>query len=112
MKGALFGVKRVDPRNYRLTQRQEQVLLFMWEFFKENDQLPPAHTIKENFGFSSDNGPYEMCVALERKGFLAKNSVNKFKFTQKAKDEMEGRVINIWSGLVSTKPPLVAGVGL
>jgi len=53
-----------------------------------------------------------MCLALERKGYLTKNAVNKFKFTLKAKNEMEGRAKNIWSGLVSAQPSSVSGVGL
>ena len=98
----------MNPRSRNISKRQEQVLLFMWEFFQENDQLPPAHTIKENFGLLSDNGPYEMCEALCRKGYLARNMVNKFKFTQKARDAFVQCPVSGWGVLTELERRRIA----
>lgn len=64
------------------TARQREVLHFMRCFLLENDQLPPMHAIAEHFGFRSTNAANDYLAALERKGFIERNAVGKFRFVR------------------------------
>lgn len=79
-KAAIFGERKVSrPRNM-LTDRQAQVLLFMWEFYEANDQLPPCMFICAHFGWKSPNAVQTHVEALESKGWIERNTVGKYKF--------------------------------
>jgi len=65
-----------------LTYRQRDVLHFMRCFLLENDQLPPMHAIAEHFGNSSPNSAQSHINALERKGFIERNAVGKYRFVR------------------------------
>lgn len=66
----------------QLTKQQHKVYVFLDKFFKLNDQLPTLQAICDEFGFNSPNGAYEHLRALETKGLIEKNSVNKWRFTR------------------------------
>jgi len=65
-----------------LPRRQQQVLDFMRAFHAENDQLPPMPEIARHFGFRSANSAVCHAAALERKGFLERNSIGNLRFTR------------------------------
>jgi SOS-response transcriptional repressor LexA len=65
-----------------LTDQQKKVLVFMHQFFSENDQLPTMQAIAEGFGWKSFNAAAEVAIKLEAKGYLERNALNKFKFTR------------------------------
>jgi SOS-response transcriptional repressor LexA len=68
-----------------ITDKQAEVLAFCADFFAGNDQLPTAQVIADRFGWSSANAAWQMLEALHRKGYLARNALHKFKFTDKAR---------------------------
>lgn len=65
-----------------LTPKQEAVLAFLWNFFEVNDQLPPSQLICEAFGWKSKNAAAEMLAAIGNKGFIEKNAVGKYRFSE------------------------------
>lgn len=65
-----------------LSMRQREVLFFLRSFVLENDQLPPASVIRAQFGWASENAAFEHLIVLERKGFLERNAVGKFRFAR------------------------------
>lgn len=83
---AVFADKKVRTQTTQLTARQEQIIHFAWAFYKANDSLPPHNVIAEAMGFKSTNAAYEQLLSLERKGYLARNAVKKFKFTDRSRD--------------------------
>lgn len=64
-----------------LSRRQKEVLNFCGEFFGRNDQLPSRKAICEHFGWASPNSAEEVLQALEAKGYIERNDLNKFRFT-------------------------------
>lgn len=68
-----------------LAPQQRAVLEFCWNFYDSNDQLPPRHLIANHFGWASVNAAEATLQALETKGMVARNAVNKFKFTKAAR---------------------------
>lgn len=64
-----------------MSPRQKEAFTFMVEFFSENDQLPPVHVCAVHMGMAHVNGAYEIGVALEKKGYLERNAVGKYRFT-------------------------------
>jgi SOS-response transcriptional repressor LexA len=66
----------------QLTLTQQSVLGFMRQFFGDNDQLPPMHAIAARFGWVSTNAAHEICLQLERKGYIEKNAVGKYRFAR------------------------------
>ena len=68
-----------------ITDKQAELLLFCAEFHAENDQLPTARAIAERFGWKSANGSYQMMETLRRKGYLARNTLGRYKFTALAR---------------------------
>jgi SOS-response transcriptional repressor LexA len=65
-----------------LTLTQQSVLGFMHQFFADNDQLPPMHAIAKQFGWASTNAAHEICAQLERRGYIEKNVVRKYRFVR------------------------------
>lgn len=66
----------------QLTARQQQVLDFLRAFYAKNDQLPPARSICDHFGWKSDNAAQTFTSILEAKGYIEKNEVGKYRFTR------------------------------
>lgn len=66
------------------TDRQKEVFDFMVAFFIENHQIPPAHVIAKQLGFSSATASWCHIQALARKGFIERNSLGHWKFTHAA----------------------------
>lgn len=65
-----------------LTAKQSDVLAFMRGFFAENDHLPGGPDIARHFGFRSPNAGAEYISALERKGYVERNAVGRYRFTR------------------------------
>lgn len=68
--------------NTNLTARQREVLAYMLQFLADNDQLPPMQSIATHFGLRSPNSAQDHINALERKGFIERNAVGKFRFVR------------------------------
>lgn len=64
-----------------LSNRQSEAFTFMVQFFAENDQLPPVATVAAHMDIFS-NHAHEIAVALEKKGWIERNAVGKYRFTQ------------------------------
>jgi hypothetical protein len=64
-----------------ITDKQAALLLFCAEFYAANDQLPPYHAMSERFGWASDNSGLEAMLALRWKGYVERNALGKWKFT-------------------------------
>lgn len=62
--------------------RRREVLAFMRDFFRNNDQLPPCHVVARHFGFRSENAAHCHMLALEKDGLLQKNAVGKWMFVR------------------------------
>jgi hypothetical protein len=69
-----------------LTERQDEILDYCRDFFSKNHQLPPAHVIAAEFEFNLNAAVTHLKI-LAKKGYLAKNQVGKYKFS----DELTGR---------------------
>lgn len=65
-----------------MTETQKKLLAFMRAFFAENDQLPTIAATKAHFGWKSNNTVAARFYALEAKGFIEKNAVNRYRFTR------------------------------
>ena len=72
----------VQNQQADLTSRQREVLAYMLQFLADNDQLPPMQFIAAHFGFRSPQAAQDHVTALERKGFIERNAVGKFKFVR------------------------------
>lgn len=66
----------------QITRNQRAVYEYLRRFFAENDQLPPCHVIAEYFGWASANAAQNYLAALERKGFIERNAVGKYRFAR------------------------------
>ena len=66
----------------KLTQAQTRVLDYLHEFYTVNDQIPPAHRIAQHFGWASPNAAQQHLERLAARGYLRKNAVGKWRFTQ------------------------------
>ena len=53
-----------------LTQRQEQVFLFVCDVMREENRPPTVREIAEHFGFRSPKAATDHLDALERKGYI------------------------------------------
>ena len=78
-RAVLFGERKFQ-NVHALTQKQHEVLSFMWVFYEENDQPPTMEVICQEFCFKSLNAASDHLRALERKGYLERNALGKFKF--------------------------------
>lgn len=65
-----------------LPPRQREALKLCVEFARENDQLPPYHVLAKRMNCASANSAAEILNALARKGLLARNEVDKFRFAR------------------------------
>lgn len=65
-----------------LTVKQAEVLAYLVEFFKANDQLPPASALRTRFGWSSENAASTYLMALAKKGYIEHNAVGRYRFTR------------------------------
>lgn len=61
--------------------KQAEALSFMITFYAENDQLPPIAVVAQHLGIWG-NHANDLAVALEKKGYIQRNAVGKFKFTE------------------------------
>lgn len=68
-----------------LTDKQLAVFVFMQEFFRENDQLPPQAALQERFGWKHECSADQYRLALERAGYIERNAVGKFRFSREAR---------------------------
>jgi hypothetical protein len=64
-----------------LSRRQSEAFSYLVQFFAANDQLPPIASVAAHMGIFS-NHAHEIAVALEKKGWVERNSVGKYRFTQ------------------------------
>jgi SOS-response transcriptional repressor LexA len=64
------------------TGRSLQVLGFMVEFHKKNDQLPSARAIANHFGWASTNAAYSHMERLAKAGHIEKNDAGKYRFSR------------------------------
>ena len=76
-----------------LTGRQQQVVDFMWGFYRENDMLPGMNDICRHFSWASSNAALTHVREIEKRGYIELNAVEKYRFTamfhaeqQQAKD--------------------------
>lgn len=58
----------------KLTDRQEQVLTLIRDFFLENGQAPSLGELQDKLGFSSKRGVVNHLIALESKGYIIRSS--------------------------------------
>ena len=58
----------------KLTDRQEQVLTLIRDFFFENGQAPSLGELQDKLGFSSKRGVVNHLIALENKGYIIRSS--------------------------------------
>lgn len=58
----------------KLTDRQEQVLTLIRDFFLENGQAPSLGELQDKLGFSSKRGVVNHLLALENKGYIIRSS--------------------------------------
>lgn len=65
-----------------LTEKQRHVLRVCYEFLRKNDDWPSSYELKRLIGTGSQNAPYQTLAALERRGVLERNSVNRLRFAR------------------------------
>jgi repressor LexA len=58
----------------KLTKRQKQILDFLTDFIEHNGYSPSMEEIAEHFQFASLNGVFKHLEALERRGYLHRDS--------------------------------------
>ena len=61
----------------------KDLISFMKNYLKENDQLPPHLVIANHFDVAP-NGVNQRLSRLEREGVFQRNDVNKLKFARKS----------------------------
>jgi len=64
------------------SRKNLEVLAYMREFFRENDQLPPVSRIASYFGMNVAGADWHI-KALLRFGRLERNAVGKLRFARK-----------------------------
>lgn len=67
-----------------LTNRQQQVMDYMREFFAENDQLPPLAMVSKRFGWKSVYSAQLHIEQLVRLRRLEANAAGKLRFVREA----------------------------
>lgn len=95
-----------------LSARQAEAFAFMVQFFAENDQLPPVATAMSTHMSIFPNHANEICIALEKKGWIERNAVGKYRFTQCSRAwaiEHFSEIANARRPLMGAKP-LESGV--
>jgi SOS-response transcriptional repressor LexA len=73
------------PQSIEPTRAQLLVLRFMFSFYRINDQLPTMDGIASHFGWASANAANLHAKALEARGLLERNTLKKYKFTDKGR---------------------------
>ena len=73
----------------KLTARQAQVLEFMRNFHRDNDQLPTQECLCARFGWKSPNSALTFLKILEFKGYIERNTLGKFRFTRIGQDPIK-----------------------
>lgn len=63
-----------------LSGRDQEVLLYMQDFYSRNDQLPPCTSIARHFGWNQISTGVEYQRRLEREGLIEKNEIGKYRF--------------------------------
>ncbi len=74
-------IARPSRRPTSPTPRNLAVLVYMREFFQQNDQLPPMSAIAAHFGVEV-SAAYEQTLALRRFGLVELNAVGKLRFVR------------------------------
>lgn len=64
------------------SRKNLDVLVYMREFFRENDQLPPVSRIASYFGMNVAGADWHI-KALLRFGMIERNAVGKLRFARK-----------------------------
>lgn len=64
-----------------LTQRQGQVLQYLYRFLLANHQLPQQAKIAQDFGWASPTAALDVMKRLERAGAIERNEVGNPKLT-------------------------------
>ena len=67
-----------------LTDTELSTLVFMRDFFRENDQLPTQEVLRVFIGTKSKRTPIAHLDRLEAKGYIERNAVNKWRFTRQS----------------------------
>lgn len=70
----------------KLTDKQLEVFLFMRDFFRENDMLPTQKALGEWLGLKDDNAGAYYQRNLERKGYIERNAVGKYRFARETNE--------------------------
>ena len=71
-----------------LTERQQEILVYAYDFYLCNDQIPPMRATARHFRFKSVNAVKDHFALLLNKGYLTRNEVGKYKFTEKTRFAM------------------------
>jgi SOS regulatory protein LexA len=58
----------------KLTNRQEQILTMIRDFFLENGEAPSLGELQDKLGFNSKRGVVNHLIALENKGYIIRSS--------------------------------------
>lgn len=94
-----------------LSPRQAEAFNHIVTFFAENDQLPPLALLSKCMGTCS-NAAHELCTVLEKKGWLERNAVGKYRFTQSSRAwaiEHFNEIINARQPDMGAKPLGLSG---
>ena len=68
------------------TKRQLQISDYMHDYLKENDNMPTAQQVADQYGFASCNASYDFFKALEKHKILerVKENMNQWRFVRRA----------------------------
>lgn len=64
-----------------LTDRELEVFVYARDFHRENDQIPPQAAVGRHFDCAQSTAAYWL-HQLEKKGYLEKNVVGKYRFAR------------------------------
>jgi DNA-binding IclR family transcriptional regulator len=65
-----------------LTDKQLAVYVFMKDYFRENDELPPMGAIVRQFGLTANSTASGLQQQLVRKGYIEKNAAGRYRFVR------------------------------
>ncbi len=68
-----------------LTDKQKEILIYMFKFFATEQQIPTLRMISKEFGHSSHSASFGHLKAMKDKGYLELNILSNYKFTNKTK---------------------------
>lgn len=75
----------------QLSDQQEEIYIFLWDFFRANDQLPTQENIGARFGFTVRTAAWHL-RALERHHLIERNAVGKYRFVRSGLIQWESAV--------------------